>query len=75
MVEGHAHLTVKLELFYADDRMVVSTDPVWLQSEFDTLTGIFEQVGLRKNIRKIVVMLCRSCQKPRCGKTRTTHVR
>ena len=28
-------------IFYADDGMVASTDPDWLQGEFDTLTGIF----------------------------------
>ena len=38
---GHARMMVKLELFYADNRMVASTDPVWIQLVFDKLTGIF----------------------------------
>ena len=29
---------------------------------FDTLTGLFDQVGLQTNIRKIVGMVCRSCR-------------
>ena len=44
--EGHTRLTVKAAFFYAYDRLVASTDPGWLQLSFDTLTGIFDQVGL-----------------------------
>ena len=44
--EGHARLTVKAALFYAYYRMVASIDLVWLQLVFDTLTGLFDQVGL-----------------------------
>ena len=57
--ELHARLTVKATLFYADDRMVASKYPVWIQSEFVMLTRIFDRVGLRTNIRKIVGILCR----------------
>ena len=39
--------------------MVASTDPGWIQSSFDTLTGLFEQVGLRTNVRNTVGMVCR----------------
>ena len=59
VVEVHARLALKATFFYADDRMVASKYPVWLQSEFDTLTGLFYQVGLQKNIRKVVGILCR----------------
>ena len=41
--------------------MVASTNPVWLQNEFDTLTGIFDRVGLRTNVRKTVGMVCQPC--------------
>ena len=44
--EGHARLTVKAAFFYADDRLVASTDPGWLQTSFDKLTGLFDRVGL-----------------------------
>ena len=39
--EGHQQLTVKAEFLYADDEMISSTDPGWLQLAFDMLTGIF----------------------------------
>ena len=52
-------MKVKAELFYADGKMVASTDPGWIQLEFYTLTGIFDRVGLRTNVRKTVGMVCR----------------
>ena len=57
MEEWHARLTVKAALFYADDDMVASTDLGLIQLEFDTLTGIYEQVGLQINIQKTVEMV------------------
>ena len=42
--------------------MVEFTDPVWLQTMFDTLTGIFDQVGLLKNFRKTVGMVYQTWQ-------------
>ena len=32
--------------FYADDVLIASADPVWLQGAFDTLAGLFDRVGL-----------------------------
>ena len=60
--EGHIRLKVKAEFFYADNGMVASTNPGCIQTVFDTLTGIFDQVGLNKNVRKIVGMVLRPCQ-------------
>ena len=48
--------------FYADDGLVAWTDPVWLQGPFDTLTGLFDRVGLRKNAYKTVSMIFRPFQ-------------
>ena len=48
--EGHQRLNVKAALFYADDGMVASTDPGWLQMVFDILTGIFYQVVQHMNV-------------------------
>ena len=48
---------VKAELFYADNGVVASTDPGWLQSEFDLMMGLFDRVGLQTNIRKTVWMV------------------
>ena len=52
--EGNQRLTVKAELFYTNNGMVAYTDPDWLQLEFDMMTGLFDRVGLRKNVRKNV---------------------
>ena len=49
-------------LFYADDGMVASSDPRWLQWAFDTLVSLFERVGLQTNVGKIVSMVCRPYQ-------------
>ena len=38
--------------------VVASTDPGWLQTAFDTLTGLFDRVGLKMNVHKIVGMVC-----------------
>ena len=48
--EGHARMTVKAALFYADGVLVASTYLGWTQSVFETLTGLFDQVGLQKKI-------------------------
>ena len=42
--------------------MVASSDPRWLQWAFDTLVSLFDQVGLRANVRKTVSMVRRPCQ-------------
>ena len=46
-------------LFYADNGMVASSNPLWLQWEFTTLVGLFDQVGLNTNTGKTVSMTCR----------------
>ena len=48
-------MTVQAAFFYVDYEIVASTDPVWLQTAFDTLTGIFDRVGLLTNVRKLWV--------------------
>ena len=49
-------------VFYADNRMVVSSDPAWLQGAFSALVAIFDRVGLRKNANKTVSMACHPCR-------------
>ena len=49
-------------MFYADDGMVVSLDPTWLQGAFSALIAIFDRVGLQTNVNKIVSMACHPCQ-------------
>ena len=55
-------MMVEATFFYAVDGMVASTYPGWLQSSFDILTELFDRVGLRKNVRKTVGMVCMPCQ-------------
>ena len=50
------------DLFYANDAMVASSDPRWLQWAFNALVSLFEHVGLQKNVGKTVSMVCRLCQ-------------
>ena len=47
--------------FYANDGIVTLTYPDWLQGVYDALTGLFEIVGLRKNVRETVGMICCPC--------------
>ena len=46
-------------LFYAGDGMVTSSDPRWIQWTFATQVGLFDRVGLKKNVGKTVSMNCR----------------
>ena len=39
--EGHPRLKVQAAFFNADDGVVASTEPVWLQTVFDKLMGLF----------------------------------
>ena len=49
-------------MFYANDGMVVSSDPAWLQGDFSALVAIFDRVGLRTNVGKTVSMACHPCR-------------
>ena len=51
--EGRHHNS----LFYADDGMVLLSDPRWIQGAFSTLVGLFDRVGLRRNFGKAVSMV------------------
>ena len=56
--EGRHHNS----LFYANNGMVSSLDPRWLQGAFSTLVGLFDRVGLHTNFGKKVDMVCFPCQ-------------
>ena len=56
---------VKAEFFCVDGGLVASKDSGWIQSVFYTLTGIFNRVRKRTDIRKTVGMLCKPCQSSR----------
>ena len=46
-------------IFYVDYGLVVLTDPVWLQRSFDTMTRLFDRVGLQTNFGKTVGIIFR----------------
>ena len=52
----------KNTLFYADNGMIALSDQGWMQGAFSTLVGLFDWVGLRKNVVKTVEMVCCMCQ-------------
>jgi hypothetical protein len=43
-------------VFYADDRVIASTDPVLVQDSTDYLVELFERVGLHSNTSKTKAM-------------------
>ena len=45
-------------VFYANDGMVVSSDPTCLQGAFNYLVAIFDRVGQLTNFWKTVSMVC-----------------
>jgi hypothetical protein len=47
-----------LVVFYVDDGLIASHDPVWLQESFDVLIGLFERIGLFTNATKTKTMVC-----------------
>ena len=49
---------------YADGVFVASIQTARLQTTFDALSGLFEQVRLLLNERKTVSMACRPCHAP-----------
>ena len=51
-------LKVQEEILYADGGMVAFTNLGWLQTEFEMLTGLFDRVGLKKNVRKTMGVVC-----------------
>ena len=54
-------MTVKALFFYVENRLVDSTDLGWIQSEFGTLTGIFDWLGLHKYFRNTMGVVCKPC--------------
>ena len=53
-------LKLKAEFFYAEDEVVASINPGWLQTAFYMLTRLIDWVVLKKN-QKIMGMVCHPC--------------
>ena len=62
-------------VFYSDDRMVVSSDPTWLQGTFNDLVAIFDRVGLLTNAGKTVSMVCHPCRAGAGNRTEEAYCR
>ena len=43
---------IRSTFFYADDGLITSTHPKWIQGEFGTLTYLFDRVELQTNVGK-----------------------
>ena len=51
------HWILYANFFYVNYGLVASTEPVWLQGAFYTLTGLFDRVRLQTNARNAVGMI------------------
>ena len=50
----------KVELFYAYDGLISSTNQVWLQWGFDIIIGLFDKFGIITNVKKMLIMVCQT---------------
>ena len=55
--------------------MVVSSDPAWIQGAFTALVGIFDSVGLMKNVGETVSMVCHPFQAGAGNRTEEAYAR
>jgi hypothetical protein len=53
-----AEASREIVVFFVDNGLVGSRDPIWLQSTLDVLVILFETIGLRTNPDKTKVMTC-----------------
>ena len=53
---------MKAEFLYADDGVVASTGPGWLQPAFDFMMGLFDRLGLQTNVHKTVRVVFWPCR-------------
>ena len=63
ITEGFKRYVQRLETYFYPDYMpIVSMRETRLQKDFDTLTELFNCVGLRTNVAKTVIMVCQPCR-------------
>ena len=51
-----------LACFYADNGLIASRDPDFLQQAFDILMGLFDRFSLGTNVEKMAIMICQPCR-------------
>ena len=44
--------------FYTDVEQIVGLNPIWVQIALTAMVGMFERVGLQKNLSKTKAMVC-----------------
>ena len=64
-----------MAVFYANNGMVVSSNPAWIQSAFNALVAIFNRLGLLNNIGKKVSMVCHPCRVGAGNRTKAAYSR
>ena len=73
------HLNVPVlpipDVFYADDTILLSTNPVDLQTRFSILEDLAAQVGLHMNRDKTVLILAKVKSKQTLGKAKSGYNR
>ena len=62
-------------VFYADDGMIVSSEPAWLQGAFNALVAIFDRVVLLNNVGKTISMVCHPCRAGAGNRTEEVYSR
>ena len=55
-------IKVKSVFFYVENGLAASTDPGWTHTVFNTLTGLFDRAGTKKNVKKTMGMVCHLCR-------------
>ena len=62
-------------VFYANNGMVISSDPAWIQGDFNALVVIFDRVVLLTNVGKTVSMVCHPCRAGAGNRTEVEYSR
>ena len=62
-------LKVQEAILYTEDGILASTNLGWIHTTFDTLTGLFDQVGLKTNVWKTWVWSSIYARQPGYGNT------
>ena len=58
---GGVEMLCRAVLFYSDGGIIASTNPKWMQREFDSLSGFLDRKGFQTNVRKTFGILYRPC--------------
>ena len=54
-------MQIHAAFFCLDSGLIESTNTEWMQGDFDTLTVLFDRMGLQEKVRNMVGILYRPC--------------